>query len=185
MADVNRGNRPLSPHLTIYRPQMTAISSIFVRITGNALLVGALLVVWWLLAAATSADYFATADAVITSRKPCVIVVNKWDAIEKDTHTINDYVKEDDTDIDYVLRKRIPMDYDEANPDHGGFGGGSGHDCFRFVLRSVKFLRGHRLVTIGGLQRDLLFFQGDTKAGAALTRERGILFIDDKGMWTS
>ena len=46
---------------------MTAISSIFVRITGNALLVGALLVVWWFLAAATSPEYFAVADAVITS----------------------------------------------------------------------------------------------------------------------
>ena len=67
MADVNRGNRPLSPHLTIYRPQMTSISSIFVRITGNALLVGALLVVWWLLAAATSPQYFAVADGFITS----------------------------------------------------------------------------------------------------------------------
>lgn len=67
MADVNRGNRPLSPHLTIYRPQMTSISSIFTRITGNALLVGALLVVWWLLAAATSERYFEIADAVITS----------------------------------------------------------------------------------------------------------------------
>lgn len=67
MADVNRGNRPLSPHLSIYRPQMTAISSIFVRITGNALLVGALLIVWWLLAAATSPEYFAVADGVITS----------------------------------------------------------------------------------------------------------------------
>jgi hypothetical protein len=51
MADVNRGNRPLSPHLTIYRPQLTSITSIFVRITGNALLVGALMVVWWFAAA--------------------------------------------------------------------------------------------------------------------------------------
>lgn len=67
MADVNRGNRPLSPHLTIYRPQLTSITSILTRITGNALLVAALLTVWWLLAAATSADYFATADAVVTS----------------------------------------------------------------------------------------------------------------------
>lgn len=67
MADVNRGNRPLSPHLQIYRPQMTSISSIFTRITGNALLVGALLVVWWLLAAATSPEYFAVADGVMTS----------------------------------------------------------------------------------------------------------------------
>ena len=67
MADVNRGNRPLSPHLQIYRPQLTAITSIMTRITGNALLVGALLIVWWFLAAATSAEYFALADGVITS----------------------------------------------------------------------------------------------------------------------
>ena len=67
MADVNRGNRPLSPHLTIYRPQMTSISSILVRITGTGLIVGALLVVWWFLAAATSAGSFTTADGVITS----------------------------------------------------------------------------------------------------------------------
>ena len=67
MADVNRGNRPLSPHLTIYRPQMTSISSIFVRITGNALLVSTLLLIWWLLAVSSSAAAFAVADYVITS----------------------------------------------------------------------------------------------------------------------
>jgi succinate dehydrogenase / fumarate reductase, cytochrome b subunit len=67
MADVNRGNRPLSPHLTIYRPQMTSITSILTRITGNALLLGALLIVWWLLAAATSPEAFAVADWVLTS----------------------------------------------------------------------------------------------------------------------
>ncbi|MDJ1016197.1 MAG: succinate dehydrogenase, cytochrome b556 subunit [Paracoccaceae bacterium] len=67
MADVNRGNRPLSPHLTIYRPQLTSMTSIFTRITGNALLAAALLIVWWFLAAATSAEYFAVADGVITS----------------------------------------------------------------------------------------------------------------------
>ena len=67
MADVNRGNRPLSPHLTIYRPQLTSITSILTRITGNALLLAALLIVWWFLAAATSPEYFATVDAVITS----------------------------------------------------------------------------------------------------------------------
>lgn len=67
MADVNRGNRPLSPHLQIYRPQMTSMTSIFVRLTGNALLVSALLVIWWLLAASTSAAAFECADYVITS----------------------------------------------------------------------------------------------------------------------
>ena len=67
MADVNRGNRPLSPHLTIYRPQLTSMTSIFTRITGNALLVAALLIVWWFLAAATGPEAFATANGFITS----------------------------------------------------------------------------------------------------------------------
>lgn len=67
MADVNRGDRPLSPHLTIYRPQLTSMTSILTRITGNALLISALLVVWWFLAAATSAEAFAVADGVLTS----------------------------------------------------------------------------------------------------------------------
>ncbi len=67
MADVNRGNRPLSPHLQVYRPQLNSITSILTRITGNALLIGSLLIVWWFLAAATSESYFAVANAVLTS----------------------------------------------------------------------------------------------------------------------
>ena len=67
MADVNRGNRPLSPHLTIYRPQLTSVTSILTRITGNALLLAALLIVWWFLAAATSPAYFEVVDGIITS----------------------------------------------------------------------------------------------------------------------
>lgn len=67
MASPTPRERPLSPHLQIYRPQMTAISSILTRITGNALIVGAFLLVWWLIAAATSESYFAFVDGVITS----------------------------------------------------------------------------------------------------------------------
>ncbi|MEY8883042.1 succinate dehydrogenase, cytochrome b556 subunit [Donghicola sp. XS_ASV15] len=67
MADVNRGNRPLSPHLTIYRLPITAITSILTRITGNALLVAALMTVWWFLAAASGPEYYDFANAVITS----------------------------------------------------------------------------------------------------------------------
>lgn len=67
MADVNRGNRPLSPHLTIYRPQMTSISSILTRITGNALLVAVIMIIWWLLAAASSEAAFDRANAFVTS----------------------------------------------------------------------------------------------------------------------
>lgn len=67
MADVKRVERPLSPHIQIYRPQLTSITSILTRITGNALVVTAFLVVWWLLAAATGEEYYATANAVLTS----------------------------------------------------------------------------------------------------------------------
>ena len=63
MADVNRGSRPLSPHLTVYRPQLTSMTSIFVRLTGNALLIAALMIVWWFVAAAAGPDAFATALA--------------------------------------------------------------------------------------------------------------------------
>jgi succinate dehydrogenase / fumarate reductase, cytochrome b subunit len=45
-------NRPLSPHLQVYKPQMTTIMSILHRATGAALAVGALLITWWLVAAA-------------------------------------------------------------------------------------------------------------------------------------
>ena len=46
-------NRPLSPHLQIYRPQLTSVLSITHRATGIALSVGTLVLVWWLVAAAT------------------------------------------------------------------------------------------------------------------------------------
>lgn len=79
MADVNRGNRPLSPHLTIYRPQLTSITSILTRITGNALLVASLMIVWWFLAAATGPEAFALADGVMTSWfGDLVMVLSVW-----------------------------------------------------------------------------------------------------------
>ncbi|MBL4758318.1 MAG: succinate dehydrogenase, cytochrome b556 subunit [Rhizobiales bacterium] len=51
-------NRPLSPHLQIYKPIFTMVMSIVHRITGVALYFGTLLLVWWLMAAATGATYF-------------------------------------------------------------------------------------------------------------------------------
>jgi succinate dehydrogenase / fumarate reductase cytochrome b subunit len=67
MAETKRIERPLSPHLQIYRIQLTSVTSILTRITGNALIVGIVLAVWWLLAAATSDSAFAIANAVATS----------------------------------------------------------------------------------------------------------------------
>lgn len=67
MADLNRGNRPLSPHLQVYRPQLTSITSILTRVTGNALILGTILIVWWFIAAAKGPEAFARADWVLTS----------------------------------------------------------------------------------------------------------------------
>lgn len=67
MADVNRGNRPLSPHLQVYRPQLTSITSILTRITGNALVIGGLMITWWVVALAAGPEAFATANAFLTS----------------------------------------------------------------------------------------------------------------------
>ena len=79
MADVNRGNRPLSPHLSIYRPQLTSVTSILTRITGNALLLASLMIVWWFLAAAISPEYFAFADWMITSMLgDLIMILSVW-----------------------------------------------------------------------------------------------------------
>jgi len=67
MADVTPRERPLSPHLSIYRPQLTSITSIVNRLTGISLLLAAFLIVWWLLAAATSPEAYDLANGVITS----------------------------------------------------------------------------------------------------------------------
>jgi succinate dehydrogenase / fumarate reductase cytochrome b subunit len=44
--------RPLSPHLSIFRPLITMVMSIVNRITGAAVYFGMLLLAWWLMAAA-------------------------------------------------------------------------------------------------------------------------------------
>ena len=60
-------DRPLSPHLQIYTPLINMVMSIVHRITGAALYVGTLLLVWWLIAAATGPEAFATVSAVFGS----------------------------------------------------------------------------------------------------------------------
>lgn len=62
-----RIERPLSPHLQIYSPLVNMVMSILHRITGAALYFGTLLLVWWLVAAATGPDYFAYVSAIMNS----------------------------------------------------------------------------------------------------------------------
>ena len=67
MADVKRGNRPLSPHLQVYRLPLVAMISIMTRVTGVALVGAMVLVVWWFVAGAYSPQYFAAADGLLSS----------------------------------------------------------------------------------------------------------------------
>lgn len=62
-----KANRPLSPHLFIYRWPVTMVMSILHRITGGALYVGMALLAWWLIAAATSERAFAIANGFLGS----------------------------------------------------------------------------------------------------------------------
>ena len=64
---INGIGRPLSPHLQIYRPQITSVLSITHRATGVALSVGTLLLVWWLLAAANGPEAFSHVSAFVKS----------------------------------------------------------------------------------------------------------------------
>jgi len=60
-------NRPLSPHLQIYRPQLTSVVSFGHRATGAALAAGLLLLVWWIVALARGPADFALVQAVVGS----------------------------------------------------------------------------------------------------------------------
>jgi len=68
MSDVNTGSkRPLSPHISIYKPIPTMVVSIVHRLTGAVLYLGTLLLVWWLIGAATSEAYFNYVNSFIGS----------------------------------------------------------------------------------------------------------------------
>ncbi len=62
-----KGKRPLSPHLQVYRPQITSILSITHRLTGVALAGGALLLAQWVLAASYGEEAFALAQSLLGS----------------------------------------------------------------------------------------------------------------------
>jgi succinate dehydrogenase / fumarate reductase cytochrome b subunit len=60
-------NRPLSPDLQIYRPQLTSVLSISHRLTGIALSVGSLLLILWLIAAAAGPQAYSLLQSFMRS----------------------------------------------------------------------------------------------------------------------
>lgn len=67
MTDQPQSNRPLSPHLQVYKPQYTSILSITHRVTGVALAAGTLLLIYWLVGAAGGPESYAAAQDFIGS----------------------------------------------------------------------------------------------------------------------
>lgn len=59
--------RPLSPHLQVYAPQLTSLLSIMNRVTGLAISLGTIVLVWWLVAASTGPAAFGRVQAFIGS----------------------------------------------------------------------------------------------------------------------
>lgn len=59
MAERQAVQRPLSPHLQVYKLTLTFLMSGFHRVTGVVLYAGFILVVWWLLAAASGPNAYA------------------------------------------------------------------------------------------------------------------------------
>ncbi|MDP6390824.1 MAG: succinate dehydrogenase, cytochrome b556 subunit [Alphaproteobacteria bacterium] len=64
---MSTGNRPLSPHLQVYKFEWTMALSIVHRMTGVGLAAGTLLMVWWLVAMADGSTSFLTVQTVMAS----------------------------------------------------------------------------------------------------------------------
>jgi len=67
MAGSKAPERPLSPHLLLYRWPLPMVMSLLHRMTGVGLYFGTLLMAWWLIAAASGPNAYATFSTVINS----------------------------------------------------------------------------------------------------------------------
>ena len=74
LEESRNNNRPLSPHLDIYQYQITWTVSIMHRITGEAMTLGLILIVAWLVAAAFSPELFSLIDGVLRSWIGMIII---------------------------------------------------------------------------------------------------------------
>jgi len=71
--------RPLAPHLQVYKPQLTSILSIAHRASGYALSIGTIMIVWMLIAAATGPDSWDVFQKFVVSSFGKLILIG-WSA---------------------------------------------------------------------------------------------------------
>lgn len=64
---MNKTNRPLSPHLQVYKPQLTSVLSITHRMTGVALFFGIFVLIWWVGALASGVEAYAYFTSIVRS----------------------------------------------------------------------------------------------------------------------
>lgn len=62
---INSPNKPLSPHLSVYKPQLTSILSILHRLSGVVTALGSLLVCYWLLSIAAGSEVYASTQQLL------------------------------------------------------------------------------------------------------------------------
>lgn len=77
-ADAKRGSkaaRPLSPHITIYRPPVNMVMSIIHRLTGAALYVGTVLAACVLIAAASGPEAFDTMTGLLATWPGQIVLI--------------------------------------------------------------------------------------------------------------
>jgi len=72
---MNNNDRPLSPHLSIYRWPITMVSSILHRATGVAMAVGYVVLVGWLFDAASGPEVYDKFLSIMDSTIGCVLLV--------------------------------------------------------------------------------------------------------------
>jgi len=72
---MNNNDRPLSPHLSIYRWPITMATSILHRATGVGLAVGFVVFVAWLFDAASGPDAYSTFLGAMESTVGCVLLI--------------------------------------------------------------------------------------------------------------
>jgi len=100
--------RPLSPHLSIYRPTLTMMMSIVHRITGGALYFGTLLLAWYLIAAATDKKSFDVVAWVMGSLIGQLVLLGyTWALLHHLLGGIRHMIWDEGYGFEHPLRERL------------------------------------------------------------------------------
>lgn len=103
-------NRPLSPHLSIYRWKLTMAMSILHRITGISLFFGTIFLVWWLVAAASGPDAFALVAAIYGSPIGLIVLFGfTWTLVHHMLGGLRHFVWDFGLGMDAPARDRIAL----------------------------------------------------------------------------